>query len=166
MKIGDRLTIRKLNIAGETEITWTGRLREHTADWLQIQAHFDRYDHIDLGYAVFERGDRFIEWFFTTRWYSIYQIHTHGNDVLKGWYCNITRPAMLIDSEIHTVDLALDLWVDECGTHRQLDTDEFSQMPISTQERSHAKAGLAHLQALIEKRSPPFHIISPRPTKP
>ena len=127
---------------------------------------FDRYDHIDLGYAVFKRGDRFIEWFFTTRWYSIYQIHTHGNDVLKGWYCNITRPAMLIDSEIHTIDLALDLWVDECGTHRQLDTDEFAQLPISTQERSHANAGLSQLHELVEQRLPPFHIISRSPAQP
>ncbi|MDP6792939.1 MAG: DUF402 domain-containing protein [Anaerolineales bacterium] len=166
MKIGDRLTIRKLNFAGETKLTWTGKLREYTPDWLQIEARFDRYDHVDLGYAVLEHGDRFIEWFFTTRWYSIYQIHAHGNDALKGWYCNITRPAMLIDSEIHTVDLALDLWVDKCGTHRQLDTDEFAQLPISTQERSHANAGLSQLHELVEQRLPPFHIISRSPAQP
>ena len=65
MKIGDHMTVRKLNIAGETELTWTGKLREHTADWLQIEAHFVLYPYIDLGYAVFERGDRFVEWFFT-----------------------------------------------------------------------------------------------------
>ena len=68
------MTVRKLNIAGETELTWTGKLREHTADWLQIEAHFDLYPYIDLGYAVFERGDRFVEWFFTKNWYSIYQM--------------------------------------------------------------------------------------------
>ena len=86
MIIGDHMTVRKLNFAGETELTWTGKLREHTADWLQIEAHFDLYPYIDLGYAVFERGDRFVEWFFTKNWYSIYQIHSNIDDYLKGWY--------------------------------------------------------------------------------
>ena len=166
MKIGDRLTVRKMDIASKTELTWTGQLREHTHDWLQIEARFDLYNYIDLGYAIFERGDRFIEWFFTTRWYSIYQIHAHGDDALKGWYCNVTRPALLVGHEIHTVDLALDLWVDECGVHRLLDGDDFAQLPISKQERYHAKAGLAQLRARVEHRHPPFNIISLSPTKP
>ena len=166
MNIGDRLTVRKLNIAGETELTWSGQLREQTRYWVQIEARFDRYDHIDLGYAVFERGDRFIEWFFTTRWYSIYQIHARGDDALKGWYCNITRPALVVDSEINTVDLALDLWVDAHGVQQLLDAGDFARLPISTRERSKAKAGLAQLRARVEQRRPPFHIISPRPEKP
>jgi len=165
MKIGDNLIVRKLNVAGDTELTWSGQLQEHTHECLQIEAHFDRCKYVDLGYAIFERGDRFIEWFFTTRWYSIYQIHAHINDALKGWYCNITRPALLVDNEIHTVDLALDVWVDECGVHRLLDRDDFAQLPISTQERSKAKAGLAQLHVQVEQRWPPFDIISPAPVK-
>ena len=113
MNIGDHLIVRKLNVAGDTELTWTGKLKAQTPDWLQIEARFELYNYIDLGYAVFERGDRFIVWFFTKRWYSIYQVHAHVDDTLKGWYCNITRPAHIANSEIHTVDLALDLWVDK-----------------------------------------------------
>ena len=161
MKIGDHMIVRKLNVAGDTELTWTGKLQAQTPDWLQIEARFELYNYIDLGYAVFERGDRFIEWFYTKRWYSIYQIHTHVDDTLKGWYCNITRPALLVDSEIHTVDLALDLWIDKCGKHRELDADDFAQLPISTQERYQAKAGLAQLYAQFEQRRSPFNIISP-----
>ena len=166
MKIGDHMTVRKLNIAGETELTWTGKLREHTADWLQIEAHFDLYPYIDLGYAVFERGDRFVEWFFTKNWFSIYQIRSHIDDDLKGWYCNITRPAHIANSEIHTVDLALDLWVDKYGNHKLLDEDEFAQLQISTQERYQAKNGLAQLHLWIGQRYPPFNLISPTPNNP
>ena len=161
MKIGDHMIVRKLNVAGDTELTWTGKLKAQTPDWLQIEARFELYNYIDLGYAVFERGDRFIEWFFTKRWYSIYQVHAHVDDALKGWYCNITRPARIDESEIHTVDLALDLWVDAYGNHRILDADEFAQLQISTHERSHAKTGLAQLHARIEQRHPPFNIIPP-----
>jgi hypothetical protein len=166
VNIGDRLTVRKLNIAGETELTWSGQLREQTRNWVQIEARFGRYNHIDLGYAIFERGDRFIEWFFTTRWYSIYQIRARGDDALKGWYCNITRPALLVGSEIHTVDLALDLWIDAHGANRVLDASDFARLPISTRERSKAKVGLTQLRAQVEQRQPPFHIISPRSAKP
>ena len=166
MKIGDHLIVRKLNVAGNTELTWTGKLQAQTPDWLQIEARFDLYDCIDLGYAIFERGDRFIEWFFTKRWYSIYQVHAHVDDALKGWYCNITRPAQIANSEVHTVDLALDLWVDKYGNHKILDEDEFAQLQISAQERYQAKNGLEQLRLRIGQRYPPFNLISPTPGNP
>ena len=44
MNIGDHLIVRKLNVAGDTELTWTGKLKAQTPDWLQIEARFERYN--------------------------------------------------------------------------------------------------------------------------
>ncbi|OQY20658.1 MAG: hypothetical protein B6I35_10355 [Anaerolineaceae bacterium 4572_32.2] len=47
---------------------------------------------MDLGYVALEPSDRWTECFYTDRWYNVFEIHA-ADDSLKGWYCNITRPA-------------------------------------------------------------------------
>ena len=101
-------------------------------------------------------GDRFIETYFTDRWYNIFEIHDRDDDRLKGWYCNIGQPIVLeSDREISYVDLALDLWVTPDGTQTVLDEDEFTALDLDKETRSKARAALEELQQLIfkEKRT-------------
>jgi predicted RNA-binding protein associated with RNAse of E/G family len=118
---------------------------EQTYDHIILEAHFQR-DDIDLGYIVFRRGDRFVEHYFTNRWYNVFEIYDVNDGYHKGWYCNFTRPAELIDGLLSADDLALDLWVYPDGRQLVLDEDEFDILPLSDAERKAVLAALADLQ--------------------
>jgi len=79
----------------------------------------------DLGYVTFQVGDRFTEHYWRTRWYSIKEVRRHGN--LKGWYCDIARPATVENGTLRSVDLDLDIWIDgQTDRSLRLDEDEFA----------------------------------------
>ncbi|MBI3360563.1 MAG: DUF402 domain-containing protein, partial [Chloroflexi bacterium] len=103
------ITIHKLNLAGEEVFAYSGEVVSRTPTSVVVEAYFTRNDRFDLGYTVFERGDRFVEYFFTDRWYNIFDVHAAGTDELRGWYCNVTRPAVCTDGSVRAVDLALDV---------------------------------------------------------
>ncbi|MCS6939034.1 MAG: DUF402 domain-containing protein [Roseiflexus sp.] len=156
------VVVRKLNAAGEETYRWTGRLLARTPNSITLEAFFNRYDRLDLGYAVLERGDRFIEHFYSDRWYNVFEIHAAGSDALRGWYCNLTRPARFADSEVVHEDLALDVWVGADGTTLVLDEEEFDALPLSEEERKAARAALTELLTLAGQRSGPFSSFTSR----
>jgi protein associated with RNAse G/E len=99
----DLLTVKKLNLHRELVIAYEGTVLESTSQAIVLEARFSR-ETIDLGYTIFEHHDRFIEYFFTDRWYNIFEIHSVHNDHLKGWYCNIVQPAVFAEGTIEQVD--------------------------------------------------------------
>ena len=80
----------------------------------------------DLGFVRFEPGDVFTEHYWRDRWYSIKEVRDPGG-VLKGWYCDVTRPVRVEGGLLVSEDLELDLWVSADGrTVLRLDEDEFA----------------------------------------
>jgi predicted RNA-binding protein associated with RNAse of E/G family len=112
--------------------------------FVRLEAYFNR-DELNLGFATFARGDRFIEYFYNNRWYNIFAVHNGRSDELKGWYCNVCRPATLGESEIHCEDLALDVWVPPGGQPLVLDEDEFATLEITAEDRQLSLAALGEL---------------------
>jgi predicted RNA-binding protein associated with RNAse of E/G family len=110
---------------------------------------------MDLGFVILDPDDRWTEYFFADRWYNIFEIRA-GDGFLKGWYCNITRPAYIGPDEVAAEDLALDLWVTPGGDMQVLDEDEFAALALSSTEREAARKALADLQARVTRRDPPF----------
>jgi protein associated with RNAse G/E len=107
--------------------------------------------------TVLRRGDRFLETFYTDRWYNIFEIHDRDDDRLKGWYCNIGFPAVIeADDRISYIDLALDLWVTPDGRQSVLDEDEFSALAIDVETRSKALAVLDDLRERFDRHRPPL----------
>jgi hypothetical protein len=103
--------------------------------------------------TTLRKGDRFIETYYTDRWYNIYEIHDLDDNRLKGWYCNVARPAVLeSENELSYVDLALDLWVASDGTQTILDEDEFAALDLDTETRKRARKALEELQARFANR--------------
>jgi predicted RNA-binding protein associated with RNAse of E/G family len=109
-----------------------------------------------LGYTVFERGDRFVEYFYTDRWYSVFAVHTAGTRALRGWYCNIARPAQISADEVAQVDLALDVWVGPDRACLVLDEDEFAALPLRPEEVAAARAAVLEIQDLAARGQAPF----------
>jgi protein associated with RNAse G/E len=101
-------------------------------------------------------GDRFMETYFTDRWYNIFEIHDREDDRLKGWYCNIGRPAVWEeDATLSYIDLALDLWVAPDGSQTVVDEEEFLALDLDDDTRAQALAGLAELRNMFARKIAP-----------
>ena len=153
------ITIIKQNPLGEVKIKYTGEVLERSIDGVTISASW-QHEAKDLGYARFEPGDRFIEYYYTDRWFNIFDIATAGGQ-RKGWYCNVTQPATISDEHIEQVDLLLDVWVDPDGTPLVLDEDEFeADTTLSDEQRAGAHQGLQDLLQMIAEQTEPFAFTS------
>lgn len=145
----DNLVIIKRNPRGEETWRYEGRVVQRARDAVLIEAYFNRDDFI-FNSLPLGRGDRFAEAFFATRWYNIFEIHDRGTDEKKGWYCNVTRPAVIAEGLIDYVDLALDLLVYKDGSMLVLDEDEFDALELEKPERLRAQAAAAELMDIFQ----------------
>src|SRR5690606_30153407 len=92
------------------EVTWQYKGVElHRDDTsITVEAFFNR-DDMPFQEIVLKRNDRFVETFYADKWYNIFEIYDRDDGKLKGWYCNISKPAVIEDGQVSYVDLALDL---------------------------------------------------------
>jgi len=146
--------VRKLNDAGEEKARYTGTVLHRGPHVLVLRTAW-QWPPRDLGYVMLSPEDLWTETFYDDRWYNIFAIQAQ-NGRLKGWYCNITRPARISDASVVREDLALDLWVAPDGTVTVLDEVEFEELAISTEERRAALLALAELKSRIAERQTPF----------
>jgi predicted RNA-binding protein associated with RNAse of E/G family len=147
------ITIIKRNVQGLETWRYSGVLTRQDGAALHLEAPFNGKDSPFMG-IVLKNGDRFVETYYTDRWYNIFEIHDRDDDALKGWYCNVGKPAVFdADDVISYVDLALDLWVAPEGTQTVLDEDEFAALDLDAETRSQAWAALEELKARFAKES-------------
>jgi predicted RNA-binding protein associated with RNAse of E/G family len=149
------ITIHKLDAAGQEVWAYPARLLARSATWIRLEAHFDR-GNVALPGLTLRRGDRMVETFYADRWYNVFAIHTGGAGPVKGWYCNITRPARLEEQDVFAEDLALDLLVYLGGGDLVLDEDEFTALGLSRAEEITARKALAELREFAAHRQGPF----------
>ena len=146
------ITVIKRNDSGQETWRYQGRRLEQADGRLVLEAFFDRED-MWLQGMLLRKGDRFIETYYTDRWYNIFEIHSRDDDSLRGWYCNISRPAEIEGDAVSWIDLALDLLVFPDRRQVVLDEDEFARLEISPEERRQAQATLVELQAIFRDQA-------------
>ena len=149
-----RIKVQKKNPAGEVTYEYEGMLLSRDDDTIVLEALFDRAD-MPFMDVVFKTGDRFVEYYYTDRWYNIFAVHDRDDGRVKGWYCNIGKPAVIEDGIVSYVDLALDLWVSTSGEQTVLDEDEFGALELDEESRLDALRGLDGLKQLFLKDKPP-----------
>lgn len=149
-----RIKVHKKNPAGAVTYEYEGVLLSRDETSIRLEALFDRAD-MPLGDIVVRTGDRFVEYYYTDRWYNIYVIYDRADGRLKGWYCNISRPAVIEEDVVSYVDLALDLWVSADGRQTVLDEDEFKELQLNEELRLRARQGLEELKQLFLNGKPP-----------
>jgi len=149
-----RIRVQKKNLAGEVIYEYEGELLSRDENSVKLEALFDRAD-MPFMDVVFKTGDRFVEYYFTDRWYNIFVIHDRATEKIKGWYCNVGKPAIIEDGAVSYVDLALDLWVSADGRQTVLDEDEFEVLKLNEELRTGALQGLDELKQLFLKGKPP-----------
>ncbi len=153
--MADSLIVLKLDVNGRETWRYPARVLSKDGEMITIEAFFNR-DDLPFHGILFGRNDRFVETYYTDRWYNIYEIHAREDDHIRGWYCNVTRPAVVTPESIAYEDLALDLLVYPDGKQLVLDEDEFAALPLSDAERAQAQSALAELQqGFTTSRYPP-----------
>ena len=141
----NKITVIKQNENGVETWRYDATLLLRENNTVILEAYFNRDDTM-LFDVVIKRHDRFIEAFFSDRWYNIFEIRDRESSILKGWYCDICKPAEITENQISYIDLALDLWVYPDGRQEVLDEDIFNQLDISEIIRQNAERSLKVLK--------------------
>ena len=148
------ITVIKRSANGVETFRYSGIILRQEPGLVILEARFNRSD-LELMGTVLRQGDRFVETFYTDRWYNIFEIYDRDDGSFKGWYCNVGRPAQIADGTVSYIDLALDLWVSPVGKQTVLDEDEFAALGINTKDRKRAFKALAELKEVFQTKRPP-----------
>lgn len=149
-----KITVLKKNLAGEVTWQYEGEVIRHEPNAVVLEAFFNRPD-MPFMDVVFKENDRFVETFYSDRWYNIFEVHDRDDGRIKGWYCNIGKPAVIEVARVSYIDLALDLWVSTNGRQTVLDEDEFAKLQLEDYTRINALNGLNDLRRVFKNNNPP-----------
>ncbi|MDI3407282.1 DUF402 domain-containing protein [Streptomyces cavernicola] len=137
-----------LRKAGRTKIGYPATLLSDDGVHLVVRALWAGEGVRDFGFVRFEPGDVFTEHYWRDRWYAVKEVRA-GDGELKGWYCDVTRPAEVGADGVVVEDLDLDLWVSADGTSvLRLDEDEFAESGLAERDPEAATAATAALDEL------------------
>jgi len=140
--------------AGRTKIRYPAELLADDGTRVTVRAPWAGDGVRDFGFVRFEPGDVFTEYYWRDRWYAVKEVRD-AEGTLKGWYCDITRPAVVAGTELLVEDLDLDLWRSADGTAvLRLDEDEFAASGLATTDPVAAAAAenaLDELELLARK---------------
>lgn len=147
------MRILKKNLADEVTWQYDSEVLHRDETSITVEAFFNR-DDMPFQEIVLKRNDRFVETFYTDKWYNIFEIYDRDDGKLKGWYCNITKPAVIEEGHVAYVDLALDLWVSADGRQTVLDEDELEELKLGDELKKKVCAGLQELQSHFNEKNP------------
>ncbi|MBK6011097.1 DUF402 domain-containing protein [Streptomyces sp. MBT53] len=152
MSVNSPDSARQLDVvlvkAGRTKIRYAAELLFDDGIRLAVRAPWAGDGVRDFGFVRFEGGDVFTEYYWRDRWYAVKEVRDGGGR-LKGWYCDITRPATRSGAELVVEDLDLDLWLSADGRDvRRLDEDEFEASGLAVSDPVAAAAAVAALEEL------------------
>ncbi len=150
-----RLTIVKADLQGNAVFSYPGDLVYRDERVLVARCIWMAPKPFAVGAFRMVYGDIFMEHFFASEWFNIFQVHDPGGR-LKGWYCNITLPPDITEETVTWRDLALDLLVLPDGEQMVLDEEEFRSLALEKPLRESALQGLATLRRWAEEGQTPF----------
>lgn len=156
----NKIIVYKCDYKSEVVWQYPAIVADAGPGWICLTAIFDR-DDTDLGFVVFRRGDSFTEWFYADRWYNVFRVEDVHTGQIKGWYCNITRPARITDESVCADDLELDVFVMPNGSLILLDEVEFDALDLPAHERIAALRAVESIRHDVSNRMPPFNEIRP-----
>ena len=137
-----------LTKAGRTKIRYPAEVVSDDGRRLTVRAPWAGEGVRDFGFVRFEPGDVFVEHYWRDRWYAVKEVRS-ADGTLKGWYCDVTRPAAVDGDEVVVEDLDLDLWVSADGSEvLRLDEDEFAASGLAATDPEAAACAVAALDEL------------------
>src|SRR5688500_16527335 len=94
-----RIKVQKKNLGGEVTGEYEGDILRRDENSVMLEALFTRED-TPVVDVIFKKDDRFVEYFYADRWYNIFTVHDRDDGEVKGWYCNISKPAEIEDGVV------------------------------------------------------------------
>ena len=146
-----RMKVLKKNLADEVTWQYDAVILHRDENEITLEALFNR-DDMPFMDITLKRNDRFVETFYSDRWFNIFEIFDRDDNHFKGQYCNIGKPAVIEDDFVSYVDLALDLWVSADGRQTVLDEDELIELNLDDGLKQKVYDSLKELQEVITKR--------------
>ncbi|MFE7311571.1 DUF402 domain-containing protein [Streptomyces sp. NPDC057555] len=139
-----------LTKAGRTKVRYPSTVVSDDGIRAVVRARWARPTARDFGFVRFEPGDVFTEHYWRDRWYAVKEVRA-ADGTVKGWYCDVTRPAQVGPDGIVVEDLDLDLWRSADGRRvLRLDEDEFAQSGIEECDPDAAAQARSALDTLEE----------------
>ncbi|MEU7640381.1 MULTISPECIES: ribonuclease FAU-1 family protein [unclassified Streptomyces] len=149
LAVGGEVSVT-LTKAGRTKVRYPATVVSDDGVRAVVRAPWARPTTRDFGFVRFEPGDVFTEYYWRDRWYAVKEVRAADGSV-KGWYCDVTRPAEVGPDGIAVEDLDLDLWQSADGaTVLRLDEDEFDRSGIEARDPAAAARARQSLDALEE----------------
>jgi protein associated with RNAse G/E len=149
--MNDRITVVKQSSQDDEVWRWEAEVLRRTSTAVLLAASFGyKKNEITFHGITLRKGDPFIEFYSSQHWYNIYEMRGQEENQLKGWYCNIARPARIMLDTLIFDDLALDLLVYPNGRQLILDEDEFAELGLPPADVQAAATALAELQDLFK----------------
>lgn len=145
------ITIVKCDSIGREVFRWKANVLERGEREILVQAYFGLENHF-MGDIPLEPGDRFVESYYTDRWYNIFEVHSRETDQLKCWYANLSYPAEITGDTITFRDLALDFLVRPDGSEELLDLEEFENLTIPAEDKQNVLVELEKLKSEVRNR--------------
>ncbi|MFE6686349.1 DUF402 domain-containing protein [Streptomyces sp. NPDC057743] len=147
--VGSGVRVRLVK-AGRTKVQYPATVVSDDGTRAVVRAQWARPTVRDFGFVRFEPGDVFTEHYWRDRWYAVKEVRG-ADGTVKGWYCDVVRPARIGADEIEVEDLDLDLWQSADGARvLRLDEDEFEQSGIETRDPAAAAEARRALDTLEE----------------
>jgi hypothetical protein len=147
LSAGDGVVVRLVKLESD-DVEYPVRVIRDDGIHLVVRGPWAEPEARDIGVVRFEVADTFTEHYWRDRWYSIKEIR--GRDGrLKGWYCDVTKPARVEPGLIVSEDLVLDLWVSPArATMLRLDEDEFEASGLRERDPEVARRALGAIEEL------------------
>ncbi|WP_432093967.1 DUF402 domain-containing protein [Streptomyces sp. bgisy100] len=151
LPVGGEVTVRLVK-QPRPDVRYPAVVRHDDGTRVTVRAPWAGAGTKDFGFVRFEHGDVFTEHYWRDRWYAVKEVRGPGG-TLKGWYCDVTRPAVVAPDALVVEDLDLDLWVPaDGGTILRLDEDEFLESGLPERDPAAAARARAALDEL-ERRA-------------
>lgn len=150
-----QMTVHLLKPSKGAPVTYHGERLVCEPNHILVHARWERAT-LDLGFVRFDTGDHFFEHYWSERWYNIFEIREPSGS-LKGWYCNVARPARFSGDTVTSEDLELDLFVPpDLKEPLTLDENEFAARNFEPDTHRAALEALGELRGMVQRRLPPF----------
>ncbi len=116
------LTIVKLDPLGHAVARYSGLLQPAPPGWVVVLAKWTS-DPVASGPLYFQTGDWLFEYFSVVEPLNAFALYA-ANGRFKGWYANVSCPAVFVDGELWWRDLYIDVIADAAGNITVLDEED------------------------------------------
>ncbi len=145
------MKIIKKNHKDEATWEYSAEVVRREKNFIIVEALFNR-DNVPFQEIILKRNDRFVETFYTDKWFNIFEVYDRDDGRIKGWYCNIAKPAEITENEIAYSDLILDLWVNAEGKQVVLDEEELNELNIDEDLKKKIYESLDELKFFLNSK--------------